>query len=447
MAQPTKINRVFSKIVDVKPDEIRALWLGFVFNFMVLGGYYVIRPIRDEIGASSGVENLPWMFTATLVAMLVANALFSALVAGMSRRKFIPIAYRFFIANLVIFSVLMRVLTPAQQAWLGRTFFVWLSVANLFVVTVFWAFMTDLFSNEQGKRLFGFISIGGSLGAIIGGSITAWLVKPIGAANLLLVSGVMFEVAAQSVRFFPADFARGQQTSQDRRAEDAAIGGSLWSGITHIFRSPYLFGLFAFIIFYSTTSTWAYFQQSDLAGHGFADRAARTTFFANLDRSVNTLTLLGQLFLTGRLLKWLGVTPTLIIMPALSLIGFVFIGVSPLLAVLAVFQVLRRAATFAFMRPAREVLFTVLRREDKYKAKSVIDTFAYRVGDQLGAWSYRGLNALGFGLRGISFITIPIIAAWLALSVWLGHKQRIFAEAQRGKRFAPSGDIAAPEAA
>jgi len=441
------MKKLFSKIVDVKPDEIHALWLGFVFNFMVLGGYYVIRPIRDEIGASSGVENLPWMFTATLAAMLVANALFSALVAGMSRRKFIPIAYRFFIVNLVIFSVLMRVLSPAQQAWLGRTFFVWLSVANLFVVTVFWAFMTDLFSNEQGKRLFGFISIGGSLGAIIGGSITAWLVKPIGAANLLLVSGVMFEVAAQSVRFFPADFAPGQQISQDRRPEEAAIGGSLWSGITHIFRSPYLFGLFAFIIFYSTTSTWAYFQQSDLAGHGFADRAARTTFFANLDRSVNTLTLLGQLFLTGRLLKLLGVTPTLIIMPALSLVGFVFIGVSPLLAVLAVFQVLRRAATFAFMRPAREVLFTVLRREDKYKAKSVIDTFAYRVGDQLGAWSYRGLNALGFGLRGISFITIPIIAAWLALSVWLGHKQRVFAQAQRGKQVAPLGDIAAPEAA
>jgi ATP:ADP antiporter, AAA family len=441
------MKKLFTKIVDVKPDEIHALWLGFVFNFMVLGGYYVIRPIRDEIGASSGVENLPWMFTATLVAMLIANALFSALVAGMSRRKFIPIAYRFFIVNLLIFSLLMRVLTPAQQAWLGKTFFVWLSVANLFVVTVFWAFMTDLFSNEQGKRLFGFISIGGSLGAIIGGSITASLVKPIGAANLLLVSGAMFEVAAQSVRFFPGDFVRGQQASQEHRTEEAAIGGSLWSGITHIFRSPYLFGLCVFIIFYTTTSTWAYFQQSDLVGHGFADRAARTTFFANLDRSVNALTLLGQLFLTGRLLKWLGVTPTLIIMPALSLIGFVFIGVSPVLAVLAVFQVLRRATTFAFMRPAREVLFTVLRREDKYKAKSVIDTFAYRVGDQLGAWSYRALDALGFGLRGISFLTVPIITAWLALSIWLGHKQRVFAQAQRGKRAAPLGDIAAPEAA
>src|SRR5438034_5862996 len=441
------MKRLFSKIVDVKPQEIRALWLGFVFNFMVLGGYYVIRPIRDEIGASSGVEKLPWMFTATLIAMLVANALFSALVAGMSRRKFIPIAYRFFIANLVIFSVLMRILTPAQQAWLGRTFFVWLSVANLFVVTVFWAFMTDLFSNEQGKRLFGFISIGGSLGAIIGGSITAWLVKPIGAANLLLVSAAMFEVAAQSVRFFPADFTKGQQASQDRPAEEAAIGGSLWSGITHIFRSPYLFGLFAFIIFYSTTSTWAYFQQSDLAGHGFADRTARTTFFANLDRTVNTLTLLGQLFLTGKLLKWLGVTPTLIIMPAVSLIGFVFIGVSPLLAVLAVFQVLRRAATFAFMRPAREVLFTVLRREDKYKAKSVIDTFAYRVGDQLGAWSYRGLHALGLTIRSTSFIAVPIVAGWCALTAWLGRRQAVLAQGRDAQRSTPLGDITAPEPA
>ena len=440
------MKRLFAKIVDVKSEEIQALWLGFVFNFMVLGGYYVIRPIRDEIGASSGVENLPWMFTATLAAMLVANALFSAIVARMSRRKFIPIAYRFFIANLLIFSVLMRILPRAEQQWLGRTFFVWLSVANLFVVTVFWAFMTDLFSNEQGKRLFGFISIGGSLGAIIGGSITAWLVRPIGAANLFLVSAAMFELAAQCMRFFPADFAR----SEDRRDPTAEkpIGGSLWSGITHIFRSPYLFGLFVFIIFYSTTSTWAYFQQSDLAGHGFADRAARTTFFANLDRSVNTLTLLGQLFLTGRFLKWFGVTPTLILMPTLSLIGFVFIAVTPSLAVLAVFQVLRRAATFAFMRPAREVLFTVLRREDKYKAKSVIDTFAYRVGDQLGAWSYRGLNALGLGLRGISFLTVPIISGWLALGWWLGHKQRILAQAKRDERAAAlPGDIAAPEAA
>jgi AAA family ATP:ADP antiporter len=445
--ETTFIKRVFARIVDVKPNELRALWLGFVFNFVVLGGYYVIRPIRDEIGASSGIENLPWMFTATLIAVLIANALFSAIVGRMSRRRFIPIAYRFFIVNLLIFFVLMRAMNPAQQAWIGRTFFVWLSVANLFVVTLFWAFMTDLFSNEQGKRLFGFISIGGSLGGIIGGSITVWLIKPLGAANLFLISAVMFEVAAQCVRFFPADFRSQGQPALNRQqaTEEAAIGGSLWSGITHICRSPYLFALFAFIVLYSTTSTWAYFQQSDLTGHGLADRAARTAFLGNLDRSVNTLTLLGQLFLTGRLMKWLGVTPTLILMPALSLVGFVVIGVSPLLAVLAVFQVLRRASTFAFMRPAREVLFTVLRREDKYKAKSVIDTFAYRVGDQIGAWSYRLLNKqLGLGLSAISFMAVPVIAVWCAITLWLGHRQRVLAEAQHR---AATMQIAGPEPA
>jgi AAA family ATP:ADP antiporter len=424
-----------ARAVDVRPDEVRAMWLGFVFNFLVLGGYYVIRPIRDEIGASSGVEKLPWMFTATLIAILLANALFSAIVARMSRRRFIPIAYRFFVACLIIFFVLMLTLSPAQQPWIGRTFFVWLSVSNLFVVTVFWAFMTDLFTNEQGRRLFGFISIGGALGGIVGPIITASLVRRIGAPNLLLMSAAMFELAAHCVRFFPADFSRGadQPTStQDPQSStaEAPIGGSLWSGITHICRSPYLFGLFAFILLYSLTSTWAYFQQADLAGHGILDRAARTAFFAKLDLSVNTLELLGLLFLTSRLLKTIGVTLTLLLMPTLSLLGFVVIGVTPLLGVLAVFQVVRRATTFAFMRPAREVLFTVLRREDKYKAKSVIDTFAYRVGDQIGAWTYGGLHALGLTIRSTSFIAVPIVAAWCALTAWLGRKQRSLAHAR-----------------
>src|SRR5712691_12280771 len=199
------MKRLFAKIVDVEPDEIRALWLGFLFNFVVLGGYHVIRPIRDNIGAE-GLENLSWMFTATLVTMLIANALFSAIVARMSRRKFIPIAYRFFITNLIIFFVLMRTLPPAQNIWVGRAFYVWVSVFNLFVVTVFWAFMTDLFNSDQGKRLFGFISVGGTLGGICGGFVTASLVKTLGTFNLLLISALMLEIAAQCVRFFPAEF-------------------------------------------------------------------------------------------------------------------------------------------------------------------------------------------------------------------------------------------------
>src|SRR5712692_7850781 len=176
-------NLALLKVVDVKPNELRALGLGFGFNFLVLASYYVIRPIRDDIGAAGGLENLSWMFTGTLLAMLIANALFSAIVARMSRRRFIPIAYRFFIANLVLFYLLMRTLTAAQNVWVGRAFYVWVSVFNLFIVTVFWAFMTDVFNSDQGKRLFGFISVGGTLGGIVGGGLTASLVHHVGTAN------------------------------------------------------------------------------------------------------------------------------------------------------------------------------------------------------------------------------------------------------------------------
>jgi ATP:ADP antiporter, AAA family len=436
------MTRILNRIVEVRADELRALWLGFLFNFVVLGGYYVIRPIRDNIGAERGIEELPWMYTGTLVAMLIANMLFSAIVARMSRRKFIPIAYRFFIANLIIFYILMRTIPIGQQTWLARSFFVWVSVFNLFVVSVFWQFMTDVFTNEQGKRLFGFISIGGALGGIFGPTITASLVQTVGAANLILICAVMLEIAAQLVRFFPADFtqqknsrasvsdaAQSSGVSQKPPAEKA-IGGSMWAGITHILRSPYLFVLFLFIIFYTVTSTWAYFQQSDLARFQIQDSGLRTAFLARLDLSVNTLELLGLIFLTGRLIKWLGIGITLVLMPALSMVGFITIGFLPLLSVLAVFQVLRRATTFAITRPAREVLFTVLPREDKYKAKSVIDTFAYRVGDQIGAWSYRGMHAAGLGLSPISFIAVPVIAVWCGLCLWLGRKQSALARAR-----------------
>lgn len=416
------------RLIDVRPNEWRALLLAFVFHFVVLAGYYVIRPIRDEIGAANA-ENLPWMFTATLVAMIAANALFSAMVARMARRKFIPIAYRFFIVNLVAFFLLMRMLPAANQKWVGPAFFVWVSVFNLFATTVFWAFMTDLFTNEQGRRLFGFIAIGGSLGAILGGTITIFLVHRVSTGLLVLISAGMLEVAAQTVRFFPSEFREDGQTQRNDADAEKPIGGGFWEGITHICRSPYLFALLIFIVFYTLTSTWAYFQQAELTKTGFADRAARTAFLAGLDRWVNTLTLVVQLFLTGRVMKSLGVTFTLVAMPLLSLVGFAAIGWQPVLATLAIFQVARRAATFAFMRPAREVLFTVLRREDKYKAKSFMDTFGYRSGDQLGAWSYSGLHALGLTLGAISYIAVPIVAIWCAVGVWLGRRQAVLAHA------------------
>jgi ATP:ADP antiporter, AAA family len=421
--------RLLKKIVDVRADEVRALWLGFLFFFVVLAGYYVIRPIRDNIGAQQ-FENLWWMFSVVLVTMIVANALFSMIVARMSRRRFIPIAYRFFILNLIIFFVLMQFMPPGKQPWVDGCFFVWVSVFNLFATAVFWGFMTDLFTTEQGKRLFGFIAVGGSLGGILGPIITASLVHYVSTGFLLLICAAMLEVAAQSVRFFPAEF-RGQHTkpNEDAATAEKPIGGKFWDGVTHICKSPYLFGLFLFIFLYTFTSTWTYFQQSELTRSGFVDKAARTAFFAKLDLSVNTLTLILQIFVTGRLMKFLGVTVTLLFMPVLSLFGFAAIAFAPVLPVLAAFQIARRASTFAFMRPAREVLFTVLRREDKYKAKSFIDTFGYRCGDQFGV-SYSGLKALGFSLSAISWIAIPIVAGWCVLGAWLGRKQQTLAQAQ-----------------
>jgi ATP:ADP antiporter, AAA family len=418
------LKSLLKRVVDVRPNEVRALWLSFTFFFVVLAGYYVIRPIRDNIGANN-FENLWWMFSVVLVAMVLANALFSATVSRMSRRRFIPIAYRFFIANLIIFFVLMRFIPPGKQPWVDGCFFVWVSVFNLFATAVFWSFMTDLFTSEQGKRLFGFIAVGGSLGGMLGPIITASLVHRVSTGVLLLICAGMLELAAQSIRFFPAEFRKDgtSQTAKEAAAAEKPIGGGFWTGVTHICRSPYLFGLFLFIFLYTLTSTWTYFQQAELTKIGFADRAARTAFFAKLDLSVNTLTLFLQIFLTGRLMKFLGVTVTLLFMPVLSLFGFAAMGYAPVLAVLATFQVARRASTFAFMRPAREVLFTVLRREDKYKAKSFIDTFGYRCGDQFGAWTYGGLQALGLRLSPISYIAVPVVAAWCVLGVWLGRKQ------------------------
>src|SRR6266567_4328184 len=202
----TFLNRLFEKAVDVKLNELRALWLGFAFHFIILTAYYIVKPIRDSIAASNRLETLPWMFTATLVVMLMANAIFAAIVARLERRKFIPFTYAFFILVLAVFFVLMRTGSPAQQVWTGRAFYVWVSVFNLFNTAIFWAFMTDLFTVEQGKRLYGFIAVGGSLGAIAGAYITKHYVQQIGPDYLLAISALIFLIAILLVRFFPSGF-------------------------------------------------------------------------------------------------------------------------------------------------------------------------------------------------------------------------------------------------
>ena len=427
--QAGSIYRLLKRFIDVQPVEMRALGWSWLYIFCVLSSYYILRPIRDEMGVAGGVENLQWLFTGTLLGMLVVNPPFAALVAKLPRVRFIAITYRFFIVNLLIFILLFHMATAAQHVWVGRVFFIWTSVFNLFVVSVFWALMVDVFDSEQGKRLFGFIAAGATLGGIAGSSITALLATDVPATYLLLGSAVLLEAAVFSVRRLSL-LSDALQQRPAARNDGGLIGGNVLSGLTHAFKSPYLINVSVYILLFSITSTFLYFQQLEIARLSFAERGARTAFFARIDLWVNILTLIAQLFLTARVLRVIGVALTLAILPALSIVGFGTLAMAPTIAVVVVYQVLRRAGNFAFARPTREVLFTVVPREDKYKAKSFIDTVIYRTGDQVGAWSFAALSFLGLAMTGVAIVAVPISIAWLLNALWLGRKQEQLASVE-----------------
>jgi ATP:ADP antiporter, AAA family len=422
------------RAVDVEPDEVNAMLMSFVFFFFVLSGYFVLRPIRDAVAAASGVQQLPWLFAGTLTATLLFNPLFSALVVRYPARKFVPISYQFFIANLLVFYVLMRFVSPGENSatdiWTGRAFFVWTSVLSFFGTSIFWCFMADVFRSDQAKRLFGFIGVGGTIGSIVGSTVTATLAPIIGSVNLLLVSAALLQLAAFTVMKFPAS-PRGEGSATRAGTSDLidneVIGGSVMSGVTSVLKSPYLLGIALFLILYSVGSTFLYFQQSDIVGRYFADRAARTTVLARLELAAQVLTVITQVFFTGRIIRWIGLAAALAVLPVMSMLGFGALGLMPVFTTLAVFTVLRRATNFSLTNPAMETLFTVVPREDKYKAKSFIETFVYRGGDQIAAWTYAGLAALGLGLAGIAFTAVPVSAVWFVLAVWLGRKQAVLA--------------------
>jgi ATP:ADP antiporter, AAA family len=420
------IYRLLRRFVVVRPGEIQALGWSWLYIFSVLSSYYILRPIRDEMGVAGGIENLPWLFTGTLLGMIAVNPPFAALVAKLPRARFIGFTYRFFIGNLFLFALLIHFASVEQNIWVGRVFFIWTSIFNLFVVSIFWALMVDVFDSEQGKRLFGFIAAGATLGGIVGSSVTALLAKQISPVYLLVISAALIELAVFGVRRLSKLSPVLRQQPLSLR-DEAPIGGTVFSGVTHALKSPYLINVSVYVLLFTITSTFLYFQQAEIARQSFADRGARTAFFAGVDFWVNVLTLGGQLFLTHRVLRTVGVGLTLAMLPALSILGFGTLASMPTIGVLVGYQVLRRAGNFAFARPTREVLFTVVSREDKYKAKSFIDTVVYRLGDQVGAWSYAGLGVLGFGITGVALVAVPISCIWLVNGWWLGMKQEILA--------------------
>ncbi len=426
-----RLYRLLRRLVEIRREEVPVVGWCWLFIFAVLSSYYIMRPIRDEAGIAGGVNNLQWLFTGTLLGMVLLNIPFAYLVKTLPRRRFIPITYHFFAANIVLFAVLLHWADAQQTIWIGRIFFIWVSVYNLFVVSVFWQLNVDLFSPEQSKRLFGLIAAGASIGAIVGSSVTAGLARHVSPIFLLFGAAILLEIAVFSVgrlsRLSPA-LHRGPAAAA--AADEAPIGGSVFAGITRAFGSRYLVNVSFFVLLFTVTSTILYFQQAGIVSHSISGRGAQTAFFATVDLCVNILTLAIQLFLTGHIVVLLGVALTLGLLPVLTIIGFGALALMPTIAAVAVFQVLRRAGDYAITRPTREILFTVVPREDRYKAKSFIDTVVYRAGDQIGAWSVALLRGAGLGTAEMALVAIPLAGLWLVDALWLGRRQERLAAEQ-----------------
>ncbi len=405
------------RAVPATPQERQAALWSFAYFFTLLAGYYVLRPLRDQMGIAGGVRALPWTFTATFVTLLAAQPLYGMLVARLPRARFIPIVYHFFVANLALFWVLLTfgIATVA----VARIFFVWVSVFNLFAVTVFWSFMADLFTAEQGKRLFGFIGAGGTAGGLLGPVITIGLSIPFGPTNLLLASILFLELAVFCVHRLE----RTAAASRGPRPDERRVGGSAFAALPELIRSPYLIGVGAWVSLLSFGATILYFEQANIVARTVHGAGAQTRIFAGIDLAVGLLTLATQVFATGRLLKRFGTGIAAAALPAVYIAGFAALALAPGLPVLLAIQVAQRWMNFAVANPARQVLFTVLGREAKYKAKNLIDVVIYRGSDALYGWVFDLLQAMGLKLGAIALCALPVAAGWLVLSAVLGRAQ------------------------
>jgi AAA family ATP:ADP antiporter len=422
------LHGLISRFADIRPDEIRATLWSFLYFFCLLAAYLILRPLRDEMGIAAGRDTLQYLFTATFFVMLAASPLYAGLVAKLPRKKFIPLIYRFFILNLALFWAFLSF--RFEVTWTARVFFVWVSVFNLFAVSVFWSFMADLFSTEQGKRLFGFIAAGGTAGTLLGSSLTVGLSGLIGPANLLVVAGLLLELAIFcAMRLEQAVPVRTNTTLSDR---PETLGGGMLSGFRLIAASPYLAGIALWVALLSLAGTFLYFIQQDVVRGLSEDPAVRTRIFAGMDLAANLLTLTLQFAATGQIIKRLGAGPSAALLPVLFAAGFGALIIIPGLWTIVAFQALQRTLNFAFSNPAREILFTSVAREEKYKAKNLIDTVVFRGGDVVWSWAFTGLATLTGSALAVAGWAIPIMAGWAGLALWLGRTQERILEKTKG---------------
>ena len=426
-------------LFKLRRDEAVPVLLAGLFFFCVLTALMVLRPARDALGMQRGIEAVRWLFMGTALVTLLANPVFGWLVSRLPRLKFIAATYVFFALSLVGFHLLLVLAPEAVGITSGQVFYVWFSVFNLFATMLFWALMADSFTLEQSKRFFALISVGGTLGAIFGPWLASVLARPLGTPALLLVSAgfLMLALGAAWAVARSQRAAGAGGAGQAERPEHAVIGGRAWQGLKAVFSSRYLLGIAVYVIIMAVVATLLYFTRLQMVTALGGDMDQRTALFARIDLITQVTTLVLQALIAGRIMERFGVHLTLMLLPLTVVLGFVGLAIVGTLAALIVFEAAFRAVQRALTRPARETLYTVVSREDKYKSKAFIDTFGYRGGDVAGAQVEGLLGRLGMGLAGLASVAIPLALAWAALGLWLGRAQLRLA-AERGASLPPA---------
>lgn len=423
------------RVLDARAGESSAALAGFALFLCLFAGYFMLRPIREAMGIAGGVENLQWLFTATFLVMLLAVPLFAWLNSRVARIRFVDWVYGFYALNLLGFAACFASL--GDNLWLARTFYVWISVYNLFVVSVAWSLMADVFDGAQARRLFAFIAAGASVGGLLGPVLAAALVPWVGQAGLALLAAALL-LLALTLKAYLMGWREirgaGRPGASPTESPRRPVAGNPFSGLTRVLASPYLLAVSAFVILLATVSTFLYFEQARLVAELFPDRARQVQVFGLLDFVVQAGALASQVLITGRLAQRLGVRVLLAGVPLLMCVGFVGLALLPTFAMLAGLMIVRRIGEYAFIRPGREMLFAPLDAETQYKAKNFIDTVVYRAGDAASGWAKSLLDLLGHGAWLPALVGAGCAALWAGLGFYLGRRADQAAQANEAER-------------
>lgn len=421
----THLERQLARVVAVERGEIAALLVSFTYFFAVLTAYYIVRPLRDEMGVMLGRDTLHWLLFYVFIVMIAAVPVFGAIVSRVPVRWIVPVVYGFFIANLVGFWAMLEATGQSRQ--MAQIFFVWVSIFNLFVISLFWSVMSDTWASTQAKRLYGFIAAGGSIGAMTGPLIAQTLVARIGPNNLLLISAAFLALALAQSQLLRTLLGGPQAAPAGSEHVGDKAGGGILAGALLVFRERYLLAIAVWVLLANLIVTYFYLEQARILEAAISDRIRRVEVLARIDLAVSILTVLLQVFLAHRVIKHLGLGAATACVPLIAIAGFLALAVAPVLGVIVAIMIAERSFGFAFANPAARVLWTVVDREAKYKSQSFIDTVVFRGGDAASGWVFGALSkGLGLGGTAIAFVTVPFAVGWLILSFALArwHAER-----------------------